>query len=133
MVRAQGGDARVVDDPGALPSAAETSTLRAERPGTVVGVQPSRLGYGITELGGGRKRLGDPIDPSVGFLLHVPVGQEVVSGEPLATVHAASRAGAELGLRILRDAIRLASDGEDVAALRPLVSHRVLDGSVQRL
>jgi pyrimidine-nucleoside phosphorylase len=131
MVEAQGGDARVLDDPARLPQAPAKAVLRADRMGTVVELAPTILGYGLIELGGGRKRLGDSIDPSVGFVLHAGVGDRVSAGEPLATVHASRTADAALGLRVLERAFRLGEDGEMTP--RALVSHRVLERSVELL
>jgi pyrimidine-nucleoside phosphorylase len=132
MIRAQGGDASVVEDPSKLPTSPETGVMRADRPGIVSAVVPSVLGYGLVELGGGRKRLGDSIDPSVGFVLHVGVGDAVAADESVATVHASTEGGVERGVEILGEAIRISEAGADVPQ-RPLISHRVLAQSVQEL
>jgi pyrimidine-nucleoside phosphorylase len=132
MIRAQGGDASVVADPWKLPSSPERGVMRADRPGIVSAVVPSVLGYGLVEIGGGRKRLGDAVDPSVGFVLHVGVGDAVAAGEPVATVHASTEGGVDLGVEILERAVRIGEAGADVLQ-RPLISHRVLAQSVQEL
>jgi thymidine phosphorylase len=82
------------------------------------------------ELGGGRRKLGDPIHPGVGFVLHVVPGQRVERGEPLAEVHAADAEHAERGAAIVREAIAI---GEQTATLRPLLSHRVTRSGVELL
>ncbi len=96
IIEAQGGDARVLDDPGLLPSAPEHETVKAGRAGTVSAVEPRALGKGIVALGGGRTSVDDVIDPGVGFTVHVRPGDQVAAGDPLATVHARDRAGIEL-------------------------------------
>jgi pyrimidine-nucleoside phosphorylase len=133
LVEAQGGDPRIVDDPGRLPKAPASAVLRAERAATVGALVPTVLGYGLVELGGGRKRLGESVDPAVGFILHVRVGERVRAGEALATVHATTPAGAELGLQILRRAVHLEDIASVVEAPRKLISHRVLERSVELL
>lgn len=122
LVEAQGGDGAVLEDLERLPSAPVRRQLRATASGWVEGVTPTVVGYGVVELGGGRKRLGEAIDPSVGFLLHRKPGEEVSGGEVLAEVHAADDAGAERGVEILQEAYRI---GGTEPTLRPLVSHRV--------
>jgi thymidine phosphorylase len=124
LVEAQGGDPRVVDEPSRLPRASATGVLRADESAIVAGIVPTTLGYGLVELGGGRKRLGERIDPAVGFVLHVGVGDNVSRGDALGTVHASSAAGVEVGIEILERAIQLGEPGS-VVAPRPLISGSV--------
>jgi pyrimidine-nucleoside phosphorylase len=132
LIDAQGGDASVTDHPERLPAAPETAVFRAPRAGIVRAIQPTLLGYGVIELGGGRKRLGERIDPAVGFVLHAGVNQSVTAGEPLATVHAANPAQARSGLETLGRAFVLGGPGEKSGEIRPLISHRVLESGVSR-
>ena len=60
MVRQQGGDPRVVDDPG-LPSAPSVATVRAPRAGTVAG-RAGAIGRASHALGAGRSVVGEAID-----------------------------------------------------------------------
>lgn len=82
MVAAQGGK---LD--GALPLESPHE-LVALRSGFVSQVDNERIATAITTLGGGRKRLGDPIDHSVGWQIHVRIGDEVQKGQRLATLFA---------------------------------------------
>jgi pyrimidine-nucleoside phosphorylase len=125
MVEAQGGDPRVVDDASRLPRAQETALFRAEKKGFLASLTPSALGYGLIELGGGRTRLGDAVNPSVGFVLHATVGQAVSRGEPIAAVHAADGAGIQMGLETLRKAALIADDSNVVLAQLPLLLRTV--------
>ena len=69
MIEAQGGDPRVVDDPeGVLPAAPVRRPIAAERAGTLAAVDAEALGRASGELGAGRKKKGDPIDPAVGIV-----------------------------------------------------------------
>jgi pyrimidine-nucleoside phosphorylase len=51
-------------------------------------VNALEIGLTVVELGGGREEKGDPIDHSVGVLVHYKVGDLVQKGIPLFTVHA---------------------------------------------
>jgi pyrimidine-nucleoside phosphorylase len=125
MVEAQGGDPALIDDPFRLPTAVEKAPFRAQRSGFVSAVTPSVLGRAVVEMGGGRRRLGDPVDPTVGFILHVEPGQQISRGELLATVHASNADGREVGLKAVSRALQLVDTREECAALLPLVSARV--------
>lgn len=131
LVEAQGGDPTVVDDPSRLPSAPVRETVHASTTGVVQAISPRPLGYGVIELGGGRTRLGQEIDASVGFTLAVSVGDSVKVGEPLGVVHAADQAGAARGAVILGEAVVLGD--HDAPPRLPLVSHRVTSAGVEEL
>ena len=122
MIEAQGGNPAVVDDPALLPQAAEVELFAAPRRGFVARVEPRAVGRGITALGGGRLKMEDTIDPSVGFMISVRPGDWVEQGEPMATIFARDAAGVESGQATLRAAITVADEADPPL---PLVSHRV--------
>lgn len=124
LVEIQGGDARVVDDTSLLPQAPERAVVRAGRAGVVARVAPRALGEGVGRLGGGRQRVDQAIDPSVGFELRVRPGDQVAAGDPLGVVHAGSPGDAEAGVAVLTSAVEITDVGTPVP-LRPLVSHRL--------
>lgn len=97
IIEAQGGDPRVVDDPSLLPQAAECELFVAARDGVVAQVEPRAIGRGITALGGGRTKVEDVVDPSVGFVITARPGDIVRAGEPLATILARDPAGVARG------------------------------------
>jgi len=129
LVEAQGGDPTVIDEPRRFATAPERAEVRAEQDGTVLAVDPLPLGQAVATLGGGRRRLGEPIHLGVGFQLAVAPGDRVRTGDLLGTVHALDGAGSALGSGVLRRAVRV---GEGVPDLRPLLSHRVSAGGVTR-
>src|SRR5688500_726134 len=122
IIEAQGGNPGIVDDPAVLPQAGACELFLAPRAGVVARVEPRAVGRGVTALGGGRTRMEDAIDPSVGFVITAKPGDWVQSGEPLATVFARDRTGVETGLATLRHAIVIADEAE---LPLPLISHRV--------
>ena len=118
----------MVDDPGVLPQANACELYAATRRGIVARVEPRAIGKGIIALGGGRTRMEDTVDPSVGFVITAKPGDWVEAGEPLATIFARDRAGIDEGRSALRHAI-LVSDEADPPL--PLVSHRVSSAGVE--
>jgi pyrimidine-nucleoside phosphorylase len=130
IIAAQGGDPRVVDDVSLLPAAPVEVEYAASRTGVVQHVTPRSIGHGIVALGGGRRAMHDVIDPSVGFDILVKPNALVEAGDVIAIVHAADQAGAEIGRSILDEAIGI---GDGSVQLLPLVSHRITEGSIERL
>jgi pyrimidine-nucleoside phosphorylase len=122
IIEAQGGNPSVVDDPAVLPQAVECEIYPAPRRGLVARVEPKAIGRGITRLGGGRTRLGDVVDPTVGFVITARPGDWVEAGDPLATIFARNREGIEAGRETLAGAIVIADEAEPPL---PLISHRV--------
>lgn len=122
IIEAQGGNGSVVDDPAVLPQAQACELYDAPRRGFIARVEPRTIGRGVVALGGGRQRLEDTIDPSVGFVITAKPGDWAEQGEPLATIFARDSAGIEAGRAALREAIVIADEAEPPL---PLVSHRV--------
>jgi pyrimidine-nucleoside phosphorylase len=122
IIAAQGGNPGVVDDPSVLPQAGACELFLAPRQGVVARVEPKAIGRGVTALGGGRTRIDDTVDPSVGFVITAKPGDVVQQAEPLATIFARDRAGIESGLAALRQAIIISDEAE---LPLPLISHRV--------
>jgi pyrimidine-nucleoside phosphorylase len=122
LIEAQGGDPEIVDDPGILPQSTECELFPAPRSGVVAAIEPKAVGNGVILLGGGRSRMEDTIDHSVGFVIGARPGEYVRAGEPLATIFARDRLGVMNGMKTLEEAITIGSEAE---LPLPLVSHRV--------
>jgi pyrimidine-nucleoside phosphorylase len=120
FVEAQGGEARVVDEPSLLPHAPRAETVVADRDGFVSGIDARALGELCIDMGGGRRMRGDEVDKAVGFLLRVKVGDRVSKGSPLAEVHSNPARG-NVASRV-RDAFSLS---EHVVQKRTLILERL--------
>jgi pyrimidine-nucleoside phosphorylase len=131
IVEWQGGNPHVVDDPAVLPQAPRQEVYVAKRDGVVARVEPKGIGRGVIALGGGRTRVEDTIDPSVGFVITARPGDVVRAGTPLATTFACDAVGLAIGRATLDEAIVVA-DAMDGPPL-PLVSHRVTVSGVEAL
>ena len=57
MIRDQGGDGSVVDEPEGLPGADHARRLRADQDGYVTGIDPRQIGLAAMRLGAGRQTL----------------------------------------------------------------------------
>jgi thymidine phosphorylase len=128
VIEAQGGNPAVLDDPSILPQAAECEIFTAPRRGFVARIEPRAIGRGIIEMGG-RTRVDDRADPSVGFVVTSRPGDWVEVGEPMATIFARDRAGVGTGRHALRAAVVIADESEPPL---PLISHRVTADGAER-
>ncbi len=132
IVIAQGGDVRAVDDPSRLPIAPTVGALLADRSGTIHALPPRPIGHAIIALGGGRTTAEDLVDPAVGIVFSVRLGESVRAGDPIATIHARTptalaAATARLG------AIVTIGDGPPREGILPWVTHRVTTAGVEAL
>jgi pyrimidine-nucleoside phosphorylase len=130
IIAAQGGDPRVVDDPGLLPQAKAVEIYAAPRRGFIAAVEPRAIGRVIIDMGGGRSKMEDPVDPSVGLVITAKPGDWAEAGEPLGTIFARDRGGIELARQALGAAIRIADEAEPPL---PLISHRISRDGVEQL
>src|SRR5260370_41680193 len=106
MLAAQGGHLEK-----GLPVAPVQVAVTADIDGHVESIDALEVGLSALELGAGRLRKEDRVDPAAGFVITAAVGARVRAGDPLVIVHARSE---ELVKRItprVRNAWRL-SDRE---------------------
>lgn len=117
MVRAQGGDASVVEGQGHLPTAPVLEPVAAPADGFVAAIDAEALGIAAMTIGAGRAAKDDPIDPAVGIILRVKVGARVRRGEPLADLHLRDRRQARDAAARVAAAYALAPAPPDLHAL----------------
>ncbi|MCG8420354.1 MAG: thymidine phosphorylase [Proteobacteria bacterium] len=87
LIEAQGGDARVVDDPGRLPRASYERVITAPSTGRVEAISALDIGRAALVMGAGRARKEDRVNPAVGIELAVSVGDRVEAGQVVARLH----------------------------------------------
>ena len=124
LVEAQGGDTGVIDEPDRLETAPLREEVRTDERGIVTCVAPRTLGEAVVQLGGGRLRMDQEIDPGVGFEVRVRPGEEVAAGDLIGVVHARLPEEARAGAEVLRESVSVSEPGSSVTS-RPLVSHRI--------
>jgi thymidine phosphorylase len=124
MTAALGGPADFVENyQKYLPRAPVVRPVQAE--GILVEVDTRAVGNAIIELGGGRHEVGEELDLSGGFTDVAPIGTSLDSNRPLAVVHAASDADADLAERNLLAACRFSAEAPEE---RPAIC-RIMTGS----
>jgi pyrimidine-nucleoside phosphorylase len=125
LVERQGGNPEVAGRPDLLPEAPLQVIWESPADGFVTRADAYGIGVAAVELGAGRRRLQDDVDPAVGIELLARRGEPVRRGQPVARVHARSRDAAEATIRRLRGAFEF---GEAPPEDLPLVWRRVPEG-----
>ncbi len=110
LVKVQGGDPGIIDNPNLLPHAPREYVLKARRDGWVTRCDARVIGNAAVRLRAGRATKEDAIDPSVGFEILAKVGQRVTEGHPLARVAFESETVLERALQGLSGAWTISDD-----------------------
>lgn len=127
IVKRQGGDVAFLEQPSRYPPVTETAEVRSDAAGYVSSFETMRIGLLAIELGAGRKKVDDVIDPGAGILLRKKMGEAVEKGEVLATVFANAGKPLDRVARELGSCIRIAG----TAPARPaMIRSRVDDAGV---
>jgi pyrimidine-nucleoside phosphorylase len=122
IIEAQGGNPAAVDDPAILPQAQLVEVFAASRAGIVQQVEPRVIGKAVVQMGGGRQKVDDVVDPTVGMVISARPGSTVEKGEPLASIYARDDAGVALARKALKESIVI---GDKQPKIPPLVAARV--------
>ena len=110
-VEAQGGDPRVCDAPkDFLPLVSETVKVESPRSGFITKVDTTEIGHAIAAIGGGRVRIEDTVDPTVGFTSELKLGDQVRAGEAIGVVYCADASAAAEAARRVQGAYEIADE-----------------------
>ena len=91
LVQAQGGDTSVIENPERREKAAVVEYVYAGESGYVVGLDALEIGRVAVQLGSGRVRKEDEVDPTAGIVLAAKEGDRVKAGDVLATLFTSRR------------------------------------------
>jgi len=86
LICAQGGDILVCEDYTRLPLAKQKIYVRASRSGYIHLIDVYRLGMLLVNLGGGRMKKEDVIDPSCGFRICKKIGDRILKGQTIVEI-----------------------------------------------
>jgi pyrimidine-nucleoside phosphorylase/thymidine phosphorylase len=110
-VEAQSGDPRVCDDPRKiLPLTDKSFRVESPRSGFVAAIDTQEIGNAIAEAGGGRVRVEDLIDPKIGFMADVKLGDEVKASDVIGTVFCDDNERGQRAVTRIRSAYSVSED-----------------------
>lgn len=107
LVAAQGGDVKFIENPDLLPQAKYVKEVTSPKKGYAGMVHARIVGETSVDLGAGRAKKTDPIDRSVGILVHKKVGDKVEKGEALFTIYANDTTKLAMAEARLLDAVKI--------------------------
>jgi len=91
LIESQGGDVSYIDHPEKLAKAKFIIPIEAERGGCISVIDAKEVGESSVEIGAGRSKKDDRIDPAVGIMVRVKIGDYVEPGATLFEVHVNER------------------------------------------
>jgi pyrimidine-nucleoside phosphorylase len=117
VIGAQGGNPAVLDRFELLPNATGAREIASPRAGYVSAIEAEYIGLASAMIGAGRDTKEDSIDPAVGVILEVKIGQKVDAGAVLCRLYFTSEERVEEAAQLVEDAFRIASAPPEERAL----------------
>jgi pyrimidine-nucleoside phosphorylase len=112
-VQAQGGNPQALDKFELLPNATGMREITSPRAGYVSLIAAQDIGTASNMIGAGRDKKEDSIDPAVGIILEVKVGEKVDAGSVLCRLYYTKEDRVEEAADIVEDAFRLSATKPD--------------------
>src|SRR5665213_692731 len=113
VVEAQGGNSQALDRFDLLPNATGMREVLTPRAGFVSAIMAEDIGRASQMMGAGRARKEDPIDPAVGVILEVKVGEKVDAGSVLCRLYYTNEENLDEAADTVEDAFRISGTRPD--------------------
>ena len=107
VVQAQGGNPQALDKFELLPNATGMREILSPRAGYVSAIMAEDIGRASAMMGAGRGRKEDSIDPAVGAILEVKVGEKVDAGSVLCRLYYTGEENLNEAADLVEDAFRI--------------------------
>jgi pyrimidine-nucleoside phosphorylase/thymidine phosphorylase len=113
VIQAQGGNPQVLDRFELLPNATGVREITSPRAGFVSAIEAEYIGLASAMIGAGRDTKEDTIDPAVGVILEVKVGNKVDSGGVLCRLYYTDEERVDEASQVVEDAFRISGQPPD--------------------
>jgi pyrimidine-nucleoside phosphorylase/thymidine phosphorylase len=107
VIAAQGGNPQVLERFDLLPNATGVREISTSRGGYVSVIDAELIGQASAMIGAGRNMKEDSIDPAVGVILEVKVGQKIEAGSILCRLYHTSEDNLDEAADLVEDAFRI--------------------------
>ena len=107
VIAAQGGNPQVLDKFELLPNATGARDISSSRPGYVSAIDAELIGQASSMIGAGRNTKEDSIDPAVGVILEVKVGQKIDADTILCRIYHTTSDNLEEAAELVEDAFKI--------------------------
>ena len=129
LVKAQGGDLKVILNPEKFDQAKYEMEVRALKSGHISHIDTEKCGIASTILGAGRMKKEDDIDYAAGIELVKKIGDRVEEGDVLVKLYTNDEKLLENSSKLIEEAYVIS---DEKIVLSPLVLARVTKDSVER-
>ena len=129
LVKAQGGDLKVILNPEKFDQAKYEMEVRALKSGHISHIDTEKCGIASTILGAGRMKKEDDIDYAAGIELVKKIGDRVEEGDVLVKLYTNDEKLFENSSKLIEEAYVI---NDEKIVLSPLVLARVTKDSVER-
>jgi pyrimidine-nucleoside phosphorylase/thymidine phosphorylase len=113
VIEAQGGNPQVLDRFELLPNATGVREISSPRAGYISAIDAEGIGKASSLIGAGRNTKEDTIDPAVGVILEVKVGQKVEGGAVLCRLYYTGEENVEEASQQIEDAFRISASAPE--------------------
>ncbi len=113
VVTAQGGNAQALDKFELLPNATGMREVTSPRGGYVTSIDAEDIGLASNMIGAGRDKKEDTIDPAVGIILEVKIGEKVDAGSVLCRLYFTKEDRVDDAAEMVEDAFRISAQKPD--------------------
>ena len=113
VIAAQGGDPQVLDRFELLPNATGAQEITTSGGGYVSAIDAELIGQASSMVGAGRSTKEDEIDPAVGVILEVKVGQKIDPGSILCRIYYTGEEHLEEAAELVEDAFKISQQPVD--------------------
>jgi pyrimidine-nucleoside phosphorylase/thymidine phosphorylase len=113
VVEAQGGNSQALDRFELLPNATGMREILSPRAGYISAIMAEEMGRASAMMGAGRASKEDSIDPAVGIILEVKVGEKVDAGAVLCRLYYTAEDNLEEAAELVEDAFRISGTRPD--------------------
>jgi len=113
VVQAQGGNPLALDRFELLPNATGMREILSPRAGFVSAIMAEDIGRASQMIGAGRTRKEDVIDPAVGVILEVKMGEKVDAGSVLCRLYYTGEENLDEAADLVEDAFRISGSRPD--------------------
>ena len=125
IVRAQGGDITIFDNPAAFHKPRATRVLAATRAGYLAGMDCKQVGWAVQRLGAGRAKPGDSVSTHAGIESHAKLGAKLETGQPIFTLFSEDETLLDEPFQMLKDTLSIEdAPPKKVPLIREVVSQR---------
>jgi pyrimidine-nucleoside phosphorylase/thymidine phosphorylase len=107
VIAAQGGNPAVLDRFDLLPNATGAKEISTSRAGYISAIDAELIGQASSMIGAGRNTKEDSIDPAVGVILEVKVGQKIEAGGILCRIYHTREDNLEEAAELVEDAFKI--------------------------